>query len=406
MRFLFQVVFVVVTALCITEMYLRWMPTKSASEDFFRSDMAKAHALVVDQRITDHWNAKNKAAEKYFFPPHVVFLNEDIEDTDRLKTIAAAAKFPPSKTTKTANFLRSDKDAEISAFTVTTNALGFRDKPRTIEKGADTFRILLLGTYPAFGHGVSDNETYASRLEYHLRASHPHKKFEVWNMARQGTTAISGLALLETEAFQYQPDLILWDFGWVDMFTKTEYADYPSRTKKRKILQPVQRVFYAVCGDIDSIMRSLLLCGHFNRRLSSLVKAKQLESWRRVYARAIQLAQSHSVPMLLIRHNPVHVQWDEYKRLEDTAKSIYVVDTTEFVKAVPDLEKLKNDFWSRTPTWVDEIGGTRESVKNKTETLVRGDAIFYNANGYDLLARGLHKKISELFPPPSVTVAQ
>lgn len=395
-RILFQGFLVLSLSLVITELYFRWMPTKDASQDFLRSNMAKAHDNFVEARIDKHWANKEKIGNTLFFPPHIVYLNEDIANPKRLREIAKHTKFPPSQSWTTANFLRSEADASSSSFAVSTNALGFRGSDHPLEKSKSVFRILVFGTYPAFGHGVSNEFTYAHKLENYLQEKQK-RKIEVWNLGRQGTTAISGLALLETEALNYKPDLILWDFGWVDLFAKSEHDE--SGTSTHRLFSPIRDFYSFACGHSVALISKSQVCKRLNRNILNIITERQLQGWKNVYAQMIQIAKQHHIPVVLVRHNPVQVPLKEYEKFKDENQNIYVLDTSAFVDDTQVTDKMIQEFWATSPTWVDEIGVSQQDVGREADTILRGDAIFYNKNGYDLIAKGISEFIEKtIFP--------
>ena len=200
----------------------------------------------VHPRITKIWNDGYDKKKIFWGPPYHVFLNRGEDDKERMKTIHKHSVLP-SGSWYTPNFLRSPNETETSSYQVTVNSLGFRSKEYSKEKPKDTIRIVALGSYPTFGSGVNDNETYSSYLENDL-AQLTGKKVEVWNGGQQGVTAITGLARLKKEILDYQPDLLIWDFGWVDLyfgedFVKDQKDQDFSYSAKQRVLQYIWRNF-------------------------------------------------------------------------------------------------------------------------------------------------------------------
>ena len=92
------------------------------------------------------------------------------------------------------------------------NAQGYRDDPRTFDKPADTFRIVLIGDSVAVGDGIFDfRDRFGQVLERDLNETSP-QPVEIVTLARTGYSSSQELIVLECEAFAYDPDLILWSY--------------------------------------------------------------------------------------------------------------------------------------------------------------------------------------------------
>jgi len=96
--------------------------------------------------------------------------------------------------------------------TLNTNSKGFRGKNEyAYTKNPDKFRILIVGDSFTFGDEVSDNETYS----YYLQSMIPNA--EVMNFGVHGYGHDQMLILLEEQAANYSPDLIILGFLPTDM---------------------------------------------------------------------------------------------------------------------------------------------------------------------------------------------
>ncbi len=143
---------------------------------------AKAMKKFVQLKINRLWMRTSDQRASMFEPPFPVFVNVDFHSSERIGLIAERSPLPPNLNITTENFLRLNPKSQNETFTVSTNSFGFRGHERNLEKSKNTFRIILLGSYPAFGHAVNDDQTYASILENELnRYFKGKKKFEVWN---------------------------------------------------------------------------------------------------------------------------------------------------------------------------------------------------------------------------------
>jgi hypothetical protein len=387
LRFLAMVLLTVILGLAGTEAVFRLSPKSSAvARDYMQSIMWRAMQETVKPRIEKHWSrtfAEKLRKDEYFFPPHVAYFNKDQNNLERLKEAAQRTKFPANRQWHTANFLRSELEAEDSRFTVTTNSLGFRDFERQVIKAPGTFRILLLGSYPAFGHGVNDEETYARRIEAILNEKHINGlRYEVWNAGRQGSTAFQGLALLQTEIFKYSPDLILWDYGWVDLYCRKDSLPDAYLGQERP-LSITERAIQYFCGSdqVEGVFSQSLTCARLYREMSRRNSSKYLSGWRETNREMLQLTREHNVPVVMIRHEGVAIPAQEFERLIANNDHAYFVDTSAAISAAKLTEAEKEKFWAKR-TWVDELGIKRDEADENPEVLLRGDAIHYNAMGY------------------------
>ncbi len=86
---------------------------------------------------------------------------------------------------------------------VTLNAQGFRGRDLSLSKGASRSRVVLLGDSIAFGYGVSDEETFAHRLEVEDNG------LEVLNLGVEGYGPGQQLLQLQRTGLQANPDVVV-----------------------------------------------------------------------------------------------------------------------------------------------------------------------------------------------------
>ncbi len=200
--YLFLFLFLV---LVTTEIWFQLIPEKLPFKYFNQ---------IIRSRLASFWRRENTNP---LMPPFKIFSNTGFDDEERLKLIAKETGLPHNAKLTAYDFLRSASVKEKTRYTAMINNLGFRDPPRTIEKPENVFRIIVLGTYHAFGHAVNDEQAYPRQLERMLNELKIDGiTFEVWNGGRHAASAIVGLARLKTEILDYHPDLIIWDYGFVD----------------------------------------------------------------------------------------------------------------------------------------------------------------------------------------------
>jgi hypothetical protein len=103
-----------------------------------------------------------------------------------------------------------------------TNRWGMRDQDYAREKPAKTYRIALLGSSHVMGSGVENHEIFETLLEERLRSEKrggPYERIEILNFAVAGYAPIQMLHSLETQAFDFQPDAVVFfasphDLDW------------------------------------------------------------------------------------------------------------------------------------------------------------------------------------------------
>lgn len=92
------------------------------------------------------------------------------------------------------------------------NSLGFRDREHTLEKPEGVFRIVLIGDSVAEGRDVEADSAFGRVLERELNARNNGRRYEVILLAHIGYSTSQEIVLLESQAFRYDPDLILWSY--------------------------------------------------------------------------------------------------------------------------------------------------------------------------------------------------
>ncbi len=94
--------------------------------------------------------------------------------------------------------------------TYTVNEAGFRGRPVTIPKPAETRRVLFLGDSFTFGWGVNDDETFCVRLEALLNDFKAGNDvvWECVNLGASGYNTIQERILFEESVDRFKPDVV------------------------------------------------------------------------------------------------------------------------------------------------------------------------------------------------------
>ena len=257
---------------------------------------ARSYLRSVKSHIDQLWMSTENPPNP-FFPPIKVFADLGSDDPERMAKIFSESRLPPSHTWDTYDFIRvSPSAASTSAYVVHSNSLGFRGPEYSIKKDPSTYRIIVLGSYHAFGLGVNDEDTYPEQLERKLQSLHDGRNYEVWNGGRAAGTAIVGLAQMQHDIFDYKPNLIIIDYGQVDgkvigdnLFPKT--GRFPD--------DPKWRLFRDLAAPLFSFADSTIVG-------SDLLKLKYEKNdvvtsgFSKILTQMITIARQHNTPILLV----------------------------------------------------------------------------------------------------------
>ena len=281
-----------------------------------------------------------------FMPPYQVYADDRLHDENRLNLIFEKTKLSPNQTWTSYDFLRSDEVKEQTRYTIHSNSLGFRGTQEyKIEKPAKTYRIIALGDYHTFGHGVEDQEAYPAQLEKLLNESSLKSKtkehFEVWNGGRHAGTAIIALARLKHEILNYHPDLLLLDYGFVDptvvednfLAAVFRFPDWPGSYFIKKTLSA-----------------AVPLLGHsfLWHRVSVFFIEKQLrfnsENFTKAMQEIVSIAKQNHIPYIIVKSYENVLTKEAYKGvIDDPSEFVSVLRT--FIENPNETDPLARKSW-------------------------------------------------------------
>lgn len=118
---------------------------------------------------------------------------------------------------------RPGVDVTLRGARVRTNSLGLRDDELPAVKGADEYRILVLGESTAFGDEVEQHEVFGEVLERALGRRASRCRVSVINAAVTGYSLFQSYKYLELRGLALEPDLVLIYHGYND-FLPTTYV--------------------------------------------------------------------------------------------------------------------------------------------------------------------------------------
>lgn len=121
-----------------------------------------------------------------------------------------------------------------------TNNSGMRDREYSLEKPANTKRIVVIGDSFAMGSGVSDTKNYPALIEQMLSEEGTNVNIEVLNFGVGGYGLRNYVAVLNQKALTYDPDLVIIGFcGINDFLLPTE-----EHLRGELRLRPSREMFY------------------------------------------------------------------------------------------------------------------------------------------------------------------
>lgn len=104
------------------------------------------------------------------------------------------------------------------------NSLGLRDKEYSVQKPANTFRIVMIGDSFTEGDGVFSDETFSKRLEVKLQSNRTGTNYEVINAGVGSYSALLEYLYLKNYGLQLQPDLVILNFDLSDVYDDITYT--------------------------------------------------------------------------------------------------------------------------------------------------------------------------------------
>lgn len=191
------------------------------------------------------------------------------------------------------------------------NSRGYRDVEHSLEKPDSVVRLVLIGDSVAEGRDVDADSAFGRVIERDLNARGDGRRYEVVLLARIGYSTSQEIVLLEDEAFQYHPDLILWSYCLNDPAHPVyhnangdlgRYYDYP----KSYLLERFDHAAFRV--------KQKLRAG--NHCPSEFHAFAHCAFWREVDANLTRISQaclSQRVPVVFI----IHPVFEENRTFDD-----------------------------------------------------------------------------------------
>jgi len=302
------------------------------------------------------------------------------------------------------------------------NSKGFRNKEFSLEKSANTTRIMVFGDSFTFGHGVEENETYSAFLEDIFG----EEKVEVINAGYKAAMSPDSYYLfLKNEISKYKPDIVIFgiwvgndltdinDNEWLEVDnkglplnikSKLYYVDESNRLRNKNFIDDGS--LYRTIGNflwkysqtynlvrnkfsflLIKIRKSVqddfdcIYCDGFNKKHESTWKDMKL-----IMEASKEIANSNSfeliVAILPTKEQVDNKEWERYINFHKDREIVMERPQTEFkeildsldigyIDLLPDFQKLNVDnsfYFENEPHW--------------------------NVNGHDLVAQKLYNYIT------------
>lgn len=379
----------VLVVLALSEVSLRVMARR-----YERSRPTMEHlstSTVIMHRLWGQW--LDQKQHHPFAPPFTVFSNRDPDDQVRLRAAHEHARMPPSKSWTVPDFLQSRERSQDHLFTVTSNAFGFRDPERKLKKPAGVYRVVCLGAYQTFGLGVADDATYPRVMERLLNAgAKPGKRFEVWNGGLPSATAILGLSRLHFEAFDYKPDMLILDYGFVDAVTLDDNL-MPVALRLPSKNTP-SRLFKSFLGSAlrSPFARSYLINKTLQRAMY-LHRAESLGDWEEVMKRMLSMARERGIPVLILDQGWSLAPDSLYEKLASLEPGAQFISVRRLFQQYPPTEEQLARF-NQGYNWTQEFEPFNKGLRK--EYAYQVDIFHPNAWGYEIIGRALAERVRRL----------
>jgi len=336
----------------------------------------------IQPRVGRRWAQFDSASTKM---PFRIFINRDFNNQERLEKISRETRLPAGTTWHEYDFLRAPGLGNAAEYKISINSLGFRDVERSVEKPPGVYRIITLGSYHTFGHGVNDEETYPQQLEVMLNknsSGSPSKlhHFEVWNGGRTEATAAVGLARLNHELLAYNADLFILDYGFVDAILVSYLGDQDKHT-----------VFHDI-GNFFQI-HSELLARIFEKWLVSKKMPENTLNFEMILDQTVSLIRTkYNTPVILVRQINVSasIPIELYEKIAAKYSNVAVVDVKKvFLDLYPPTQEQIAKF-NTDNNWLKEFNDTNiKEIPRLQPPSYFVDIFQYNKWGHEAVAKTL-----------------
>ena len=384
-------------ALALSEIYLRVTSVKyenpaGKSWNFGTNTPVRFREKLIER---DPHSTPEALAQKenYFYPPFRVIL-QDPAFPDTEKNALIASERPKPGVYKYKNVTLPPEQQAASEHVVTINSFGFRDPERKLAKEKNLIRIVVYGESAALGLELNDDETYPRILEKLLNEREGGKfHFEVWNGALPRATVSMGYARMKAESPSLKPDLVIWDFGFVEnsMANRTYIHNFGTPEHEAS----AAKIMIKNICDTKYIDR-LYLCKKIRSHLGAVSVTTIVNTMAFHNRNMVEYSVAHQFPTLMVSHGfTPSLESGFFAALADNATGTFYVSTKEpLANAIPSPEEVAQ-FWSK-PNWTSELEMSEEKLKKYPDLAFYAAPYRYSAPAMRIFADVIEKKIHEL----------
>jgi hypothetical protein len=383
-----KTIFVIIMALLLVEIALR-----TPGIIYSRQELAEQkYFMLMIKRLHLLWSQKDDVDP--FVPPYDVYANRDFQNPERLKDIHAATRARRDFQSESYDFLRDLKYKAQTKYKVCLNNLGFRScKQYSINKAPNTRRIIVYGSYQAFGFGLNEENAYSTQLEKLLNASSQKIKYEVWNSGRQAASGIVGLANLKQDIIDYRPDLVIYDYGFTDGMIVSD-NDLPFVNFFQRHPTPLKLVLNVLSGLAAESHLVYRIWVQFSYR----AYPKNLAQFVQVTEEFLRVAQTANLPVIMVRQMMNQTQPTIYKKVLEKFPSVDFIDGSKVfdARAEEETPPAQDDSF-----WLNDFSAEEKSLLRNSyifkHPYMRLDLWQLNPTGQQIMAKAIYDGVRKAF---------
>jgi|GEM_PF-1923791 len=304
-----------------------------------------------------------------------------------------------------------------------TNSRGFHSPEFAPQKPEGVFRIIVLGSSAAWAAGAPPyEETFAGVAQSQLKSLLPGANVEVINASQAGYNSTQELLLLEFEALDYSPDLVLFFDGYNDLqmalladenLQGGTYWDVPYN------YYSMEKKIVALPLTWETSLLELMKKSHLMARVSAFLKGGDAEKGRR----PLTLAERRKGGLAAIEKYRENLELAFAICKQSGVKAAVAVQPTltigknisdqeeKFVAGRPDQQPLKLitelypalvDAAKRAAQRHDALFWDLTPVFHDHPDPVYADSCNYNRKGHLIIGQELARRILPYLSDPSI----
>ena len=325
-----------------------------------------------------------------FIPPYKVFSNENIQSVDRIKFVNSFTKIAPGDY-ESFDFLQDPLNKELTKYKIHINKYGFRGPEFNLDKD-QKIRIISIGSYQTFGHGVNDHETYSAQLQESLNSLSWKRKYEVLNRGRHSGTAIVGSSFVIAESEKYCPDIFIVDYGMVDpLVWSDDFFPVAMRFPDHGLNSIFKK---GLLYSMPFFEKSIFLNKLFQQISVQDKQKKLIQNFNNSIFEIIKFAELNKIKVILVKQQVAkRISNNVYEKFEN--ENVKFIDVKKIF--ANKIKSMGSDYQNlNNPNWTSELPKyeTNQYAENEY-TKFKLDYFQLNALGHKILSDEIANKIQE-----------